>query len=104
MRDRCIHVGHFTSARQETLPVVALHKAAQGNDGGARQALTALYLKMEVRFSAPTDAQGHGQFAAPIRDWRRDLPDLGAILAERLEARTEFLNWFLIWTSVSLAP
>ena len=38
MRDRCVHVRHFASARQETLPLVALHKATQGNDGGARKA------------------------------------------------------------------
>ena len=61
MRDRCVHVRHFASARQYTLPVVALYKATQGNDGGACKALTVLYLKMEVRFSATIDAQARGQ-------------------------------------------
>ena len=89
MRDRCIHVGHFASARQETLSLVALYKATQGNDGGACKALTVLYLKMEVRFNAPTHGPVRGQFAAPIRDWRRDLPDLGVILVERLEVRAK---------------
>ena len=43
MRDRCVHVGHFASARQETLSLVALHKAAQSNDGGACKALSELF-------------------------------------------------------------
>jgi hypothetical protein len=43
MRDRCVHVCDFTSARQETLPLVALHKATQGNDGGACKALSELF-------------------------------------------------------------
>ena len=43
MRDRCIHVRHFASARQYTLPLVALHKAAQGNDGGAEVIKNLLY-------------------------------------------------------------
>ena len=66
MRDRCVHVRDFTSPRQETLSVVALHKAAQGNDGGACKALTVLYLKMEVRFSATIDAQARGQCGAGV--------------------------------------
>ena len=92
MRDRCVHVRHFTSARQQTLPVVAFHKATQGNDGGACKALTVLYLKMEVRFNAPTHGLVCGQFAEPIRDLPRGSPDLGATLEEHLEARTGFLN------------
>ena len=43
MCDRCIHVRDFTSPRQEILSVVALHKAAQGNDGGAEVIKNLLY-------------------------------------------------------------
>ena len=41
--------------------MVALHKATQGNDGGACKAMTVLYLKMEVRFNAPTHTSVRGQ-------------------------------------------